>query len=134
MSKEGQTIPLSLTEHPGSCKRNAAKQSIPFEISVSNHHSFGKETSENKHLIKDTKDDTIIEERSGCEEDYNNIEETIRYKLTLEKKDMIQYKMESKPVPESREFKTKAVSASGKGNVFKCYCLNCAISRLLKLF
>ncbi|XP_060546857.1 microtubule-associated protein 9 isoform X2 [Pantherophis guttatus] len=132
LSKERATIPFSLTEHPGSCKRSTAKQSIPFEISLSNHYSFGKQTvgnltlakyeempqeattSENKQLIKDTEDDTIIEERSNREKDYSHIEETIRCELSLEKKDMIQCKMESKPMPEQREFKTKAASASAE--------------------
>ncbi|XP_013927777.1 PREDICTED: uncharacterized protein LOC106553740, partial [Thamnophis sirtalis] len=130
LSKERPTIPFSLSKHPESCKRSTAKQSIPFEIPSSNHCSFGKQTvgnltlanykempqeattSENKQLIKDTKGDTVIEERSDCEEDYSHMEETIRCELSLEKKDMIQCKMESKPVPKPREFKTKATSAS----------------------
>ncbi|XP_070613416.1 microtubule-associated protein 9 isoform X2 [Erythrolamprus reginae] len=132
LNKERQTIPFSLTQHPASCKMTTAKQSIPFEISLSNHYSFGKQTvgnltfanyektpqeattSENKQLIKDIKDDTVIEERSDCEEDYSHIEEPIGRKLSLEKKDKIQCKMESKPVPEPREFKTKAASASAE--------------------
>ncbi|XP_063166590.1 microtubule-associated protein 9 [Candoia aspera] len=128
LSEESQAIPFSLTEHSGSCERSAAKQSIPFEISLSDHYSSEKETadnsaltnyeeihqetttSENKHLIKDTQDDTAMEERSNCEEEYNRIEEATR----LEGKNRIQCKMESRPVPKPREFKTKAASASAE--------------------
>ncbi|XP_058049790.1 microtubule-associated protein 9 [Ahaetulla prasina] len=132
LSKERETVPFTLTEHPGSSKRSTAKQSIPFEISLSNHYSFGKQTvgnltsanyeempqeattSGNKQLIKDTKDDIVFEEKSDCEEDRSHIEETIRRELSSEKKDMIQCKMESKPVLEPREFKTKTASASAE--------------------
>ncbi|XP_026555856.1 microtubule-associated protein 9 [Pseudonaja textilis] len=132
LSKERQTIPFSLTEHPRSCKRSTAKQSSPFEISLSNRYSFGKQTvgnlpltnheempqeattSENKHLVRDTEDDTVIEERSDREEDDNHAEETIRCELSLEEKDTVQDETESKPVPKPRGFKTKAASASAE--------------------
>ncbi|KAM6440378.1 microtubule-associated protein 9 isoform 2-T2 [Liasis olivaceus] len=132
LSEERQAFPFALTEHSGSCERSAEKQSIPFEISLSDHYSFEKQTadnlafttyeeippettmSENKHLIKDIQDDTVIEERSDYEKEYNHIEETTRIELSLEKKDMIQCNVESKPVPKPREFKTKAASASAE--------------------
>ncbi|XP_044286608.1 microtubule-associated protein 9 [Varanus komodoensis] len=131
LSEERQAIPFSLTEHSGSCERNAAKKSVPFEISLLDHSSFKKETDddlalpkdeerpqettmlEGKHLSEEVQeDDSVSEEGSGFEEDQEDEAPVIE--LHLERDDMAQEKPEIKPVPKPREFKTKTASASAE--------------------
>lgn len=146
-----QDVPFPLIECSES-EGKTTKKSISFETSLQDHlvekeiaddlmlaedegRLKERTVSEKKHPSKGMQeDDSVAEEGSGLEEEYNQQNEATVFKMPLEKDDTIQYKTKIRPVPKPREFKTKAASASGKAHFFKLcstYCIKIIIEIIM---